>query len=96
MQFPAAKAASPRGASGELEALVHQIGRLVRHPAYRRSQVVSALLLRHLPAEAGYAWRGEAALLDRLKSAKLDPVTITHLIGSVQVEHARLRGPADA
>ncbi len=96
MQFSAAKNAnSPRG-SGDLDTLVRTIARLVRHPAYRRNRVVSPLLLRHLPVDGGYAWRGEDALLDRLRSAKLDPVSIDHLIGSAQSEYVRLRGPADA
>lgn len=96
MQFSGANKGSSPAASGGLDALVRQIGRLVRHPAYRRSRVVSAVLLRHLPTEGGYAWQGEAGLLDRLKAAKLDAATVNHLIGSVQVEQARLRGPADA
>ncbi|GJE38495.1 hypothetical protein [Methylobacterium persicinum] len=96
MQFSAAKNTSPFGASGGLDTLVRQIGRLVRHPAYRRNRVVSAVLLRHLPMEAGYSWQGEAGLLARLTSAKLDAATLNHLIGSVQAEYMRLRGPADA
>ncbi|MDQ0443956.1 hypothetical protein QO016_003464 [Methylobacterium persicinum] len=57
---------------------------------------MSAVLLRHLPMEAGYSWQGEAGLLARLTSAKLDAATLNHLIGSVQAEYMRLRGPADA
>lgn len=96
MQFSAAGKNGSAGDTNDLGLLVRQIGRLVRHPAYRRSRIVSALLLRHLPAEAGYAWNGEANLLDRLRMAKLDAATIGHLIGSVQDEQARLRGPCDA
>ncbi|MCJ2013327.1 hypothetical protein [Methylobacterium sp. J-076] len=79
-----------------MDTLVRLIGRLVRHPGYRRNRIVSALLLRHLPADAGYAWRGEAVLLDRLTRARLDGATLDHLLGSVQSEYTRLRGPADA
>ena len=85
---------SRASSAGDLNALVRQIARLVRHPAYRRNQIVSPMLLRHLPADAGYAWQGEAVLLERLTKAKLDDASIDHLIGSVQSEITRLRGPA--
>ncbi|MDP4006641.1 hypothetical protein [Methylobacterium sp. NEAU K] len=73
-----------------------QIGRLLRHPAYRRESVVSPLLQRHLPNDAGYAWNGEASLRERLGRAALDAASIDHLIRNVQAELVRLRGPSDA
>lgn len=78
-----------------LDALVLQVGRLLRHPAYRRASVVSPLLLRHLPLEAGYAWQGEALLRTRLARAGLDAASLDHLIGNARAELARLRAPAD-
>ena len=96
MRFSSAAQGSSSGGTGDLHTLVRQIARLVRHPSYRRAGVVSPLLLRHLPFDGGYAWQGEAALLDRLSRAKLDRASLDHLIGSVRSEYARLRGPADA
>jgi hypothetical protein len=86
------------GASTEtssVERLATHIGRLLRHPAYRRESVVSPLLRRHLPYDSGYAWDGEAALRTRLKSAALDEASLDHLIRNVQDELTRLRRPAD-
>mgnify|MGYP005993432921 FL=1 len=57
---------------------------------------MSALLLRHLPHDAGYAWHGEASLRTRLVGAGLDEASLDHLIRNVQAEHLRLRRPADA
>jgi hypothetical protein len=79
-----------------LDVLTAQIGRLLRHPAFRRESIVSSLLLRHLPNDAGYAWNGEAALRERLSRAGLDAASIDHLIRNTQAEIQRLRGPADA
>jgi len=79
-----------------LDMLTAQIGRLLRHPAYRRESIVSSLLQRHLPKEAGYAWNDEAALRERLGRAGLDAASIDHLIRNTQAEIQRLRGPADA
>lgn len=88
------------GASGSgpspIEMLAAQIGRLLRHPAYRRASIVSPLLLRHLPTDAGYAWNGEAALRARLTAARLDAASLDHLLRNVQDEVLRLRRPADA
>ncbi|MCJ2026899.1 hypothetical protein [Methylobacterium sp. J-067] len=96
MQFTSANRSGSPSGSGDLDSLVRQIARLVRHPAYRRNRVVSPLLLRHLPFDHGYAWQGEASLLDRLTKAKLDGASVQHLMGSVQSEYTRLRGPVDA
>jgi hypothetical protein len=96
MQFTSANQSGTSIGTGDLDSLVRHIARLVRHPAYRRNRVVSPLLLRHLPFDCGYAWQGEASLLDRLTRAKLDSTSLHHLIGSVQSEYIRLRGPADA
>ena len=96
MQFTSAKPTASKGGTGDLETLVRQIARLVRHPAYRRNRVVSPLLLRHLPSDGGYAWQGESQLRERLTRAKLDQASLDHLIGSAQSEYTRLRGPADA
>ena len=79
-----------------LDILTSQIGRLLRHPAYRRESVVSSLLQRHLPTDAGYAWNGEPALRERLGRAALDAASIDHLIRNTQAEILRLRGPKDA
>jgi len=88
------------GASGvgssSVEMLAAQIGRLLRHPAYRRGTIVSPLLLRYLPTDAGYAWNGEAALRARLKAAGLDAAKLDHLMRNVQDEVLRLRRPTDA
>lgn len=69
-----------------IEHLVVQIARLVRHRGFVRDKVVSALLLKHLPMDAGYAWSGEAALHARLVKAALDPTTLNHLIASARLE----------
>jgi len=95
MQLSAAQRNSAGMGGGDLDDLVRQIGRLVRHPAYRRNAVVSAVLLRHLPLDGGYQWQGEAALRDRLAKAKLDASTLNHLCVGARSELARLRGPAD-
>ncbi len=79
-----------------IRVLIVQVGRLLRHPAYRRERVVSPLLLRHLPFDAGYAWHGEDALGTKLAHAGLDIATLDHLIGNARAELARLRRPADA
>ncbi len=49
-----------------IDILVVHIGKLLRHPAYRRDSIVSPLLLRHLPHDSGYDWTGEATLRARL------------------------------
>lgn len=79
-----------------VEMLALHIGRLLRHPAYRRDSVVSPLLRRHLPYESGYAWAGEASLRVRLAGAALDAASLDHLIRNVQAEILRLRRPSDA
>jgi hypothetical protein len=79
-----------------VERLAVHIGRLLRHPAYRRDSVVSPLLRRHLPYDAGYAWNGEAALRTRLAAATLDEASLDHLLRNVQAELTRLRQPRDA
>lgn len=84
-----------RGTS-EVELLALHIGKLLRHPAYRRANIVSPLLLRHLPHAAGYDWNGEAALRERLRHAALDRASLDHLLRNVQEECLRLRRPADA
>ena len=86
----------PGPARSPVEILAEQVGRLLRHPAYRRASVVSPLLLRHLPADARYDWNGEAALRRRLVAADLDPARLEHLMRNVQAELLRLRRPADA
>jgi len=88
-------AGSSGSRSASVETLALHIGRLLRHPAYRRESVVSPLLRRHLPFEAGYAWNGEAGLRARLTSAALDEASMDHLIRNVQAEFLRLRRPAD-
>lgn len=84
------------GGSSSVDMLAAQIGRLLRHPAYRRGAIVSPLLLRYLPADAGYAWNGEAALRARLTAAGLDAAKIDHLMRNVQDEILRLRRPSDS
>ncbi|GJD37484.1 hypothetical protein [Methylobacterium aerolatum] len=79
-----------------LDDAIRQIGRLVRHPAYRRQAVMSAILMRHLPFDGGYQWAGEGALRTRLVSAKLDANTLSHLATTAGDEFRRLRGPPDA
>ena len=79
-----------------IDILAAQIGKLLRHPAYRRASIVSPLLLRHLPADAGYAWNGESALRTRLMAAALDAASLDHLIRNAQDEFQRLRRPAEA
>lgn len=79
----------------DVDLLTLYIGKLLRHPAYRRESVVSALLRRHLPYEAGYDWNGEASLRERLGHAALDPASLDHLLRNVQAEFLRLRRPAD-
>ncbi|WCS23149.1 hypothetical protein LOK46_18420 [Methylobacterium sp. NMS14P] len=88
-------AGSSGSRSSSVETLALHIGRLLRHPAYRREAVVSPLLRRHLPYEAGYAWNGEAGLRTRLAGAALDEASIDHLLRNVQAEFLRLRRPAD-
>ncbi len=80
----------------DVEVLAVQIGKLLRHPAYRRETVVSPLLLRHLPFDPGYAWNGEARLRTQLAAAALDAASLEHLIRNVRAELLRLRRPADA
>ena len=79
----------------DVEVLAVQIGKLLRHPAYRRETVVSTLLLRHLPFDPGYAWNGEAPLRTQLAAA-LDAPSLEHLIRNVRAELLRLRRPATA
>ena len=93
MRFTAAQRIAPGEGAGRVDELTRHIGRLLRHPAYRRGRVVSAMLLRHLPAEAGYAWRGEDSLRERLGRAALDVERLDHLICNARAELARLRGP---
>ncbi len=95
MQFTSANRSGSSSGSGDLDSLVRHIARLVRHPAYRRNRVVSPLLLRHLPFDCGYAWQGSEPPRPP-DPAKLDSASLHHLIGSVQSEYTRLRGPADA
>lgn len=95
MQFSAAKPDSAGGDGGPLEDLVRQIGLLLRHPSYRRNAVVSALVVRHLPFDSGYRWRGEIALRDHLLKAQIDAKMLNHLLVGTRVELARLRGPAN-
>jgi hypothetical protein len=78
-----------------IEVLAVHIGKLLRHPAYRRDSIVSPLLRRHLPHDSGYAWTGEATLRTRLASAALDEASVDHLIRNVQAEFLRLRRPSD-
>ncbi|MHB2204952.1 hypothetical protein [Methylobacterium sp. CM6257] len=88
-----------RGGGPEIsnvDILTLHIGKLLRHPAYRRESVVSPLLRRHLPYDSGYAWAGEADLRERLARAALDEASLDHLIRNVQAEFLRLRRPADA
>ena len=96
MQFSAANKNGTTAQPSALDDLVRQIGRLLRHPAYHRSTIVSAMLRRHLPFDGGYAWHGEALLRERLEKARLDRPTLDHLLGSVRGELLRLRRPADA
>ncbi|WP_430911223.1 hypothetical protein [Methylobacterium sp. sgz302541] len=77
-------------APDRLEELMAQIGRLMRHRAYQRDKIVSPLLLRHLPMDAGYAWQGEAALRERLVRASLDAKTVDHLIANARAEFATM------
>ncbi|MBP1180313.1 hypothetical protein [Methylobacterium sp. PvR107] len=79
-----------------VDLLALHIGKLLRHPAYRRASIVSPLLLRHLPHGSGYDWNGEAALRVRLRHAALDQASLDHLLRNVQDEFLRLRRPADA
>lgn len=74
-----------------VDALVLQIGRLVRHRGYARDKVVSGMLLKYIPADAGYAWNGEAALHTRLAKADLDTKTMDHLIASARLEIAMIQ-----
>lgn len=95
MQFEAAKRNGAGGDADPVDDIVREIARLVRHPAYRRGTIASAILLRHLPFDGSYAWKGEAILRDRLTKAKLDRTTLDHLRASARFELTRLRGPAD-
>ncbi|MCJ2048154.1 hypothetical protein [Methylobacterium sp. J-070] len=88
-------AAIPDVETSGVDTLVVHIGKLLRHPAFRRDSVVSPLLLRHLPYDAAYDWSGEAALRARLAAAGLDAASLDHLIRNVQAEVLRLRRPAD-
>ena len=96
MRFTAAKPIGQAPEEDRIGDLTRYIGRLLRHPAFRREQVVSPMLQRHLPPDAGYAWRGEAGLREQLTLARLDAVSLDHLIGNARSEFARLRGPVDA
>ena len=88
-------AGTPGRGLPSVERLATHIGKLLRHPAYRRESVVSPLLRRHLPFDAGYAWNDEAALRGRLAAAGLDEASLDHLIRNVQAEITRLRRPSD-
>lgn len=79
-----------------IAALTLYVGRLLRHPAYRRERVVSPLFLRHLPFDAGYAWHGEDQFRTRIARAGLDRASLAHLLGNAKAEFARLRTPSDA
>ncbi len=74
-----------------IDALVIQIRRLVRHRGFARDKVVSAMLLKYIPADAGYAWNDEAALHTRLVKADLDMKTVDHLIASASLEIVMIR-----
>jgi hypothetical protein len=87
--------ADSRRGTSSIDMLALHIGKLLRHPAYRRESIVSPLLRRHLPYDSGYAWDGEAGLRARLAGAALDESSIDHLIRNVQAEFLRLRRPAD-
>ena len=89
-----ADGASSKGPSS-IDRLAVHIGKLLRHPAYRRESIVSPLLRRHLPYDAGYAWNAEAGLRKRLAAAGLDEASLDHLIRNVQAEALRLRRPSD-
>ena len=78
-----------------VDLLALHIGKLLRHPAYRRASIVSPLLLRHLPHGSGYDWNGEAALRERLRHAALDQASLDHLLRNVQAECQRLRQPTE-
>ena len=72
--------------SAPIDALVLQIGKLVRYRGFARDKVVSGMLLKYIPTDAGYAWNGEAALQARLEKAALDTKTMDHLIASARIE----------
>ena len=95
MRHAAVKRIGTGERESRLDALVLHVGRLLRHPAYRRERVISPLLLRYLPSDAGYAWRGEELFRARLIRAGLDGASLDHLVGNARAELARLRGPVD-
>ena len=91
-----ANAGSSSKGPSSIDRLAAHIGKLLRHPAYRRDSIVSPLLRRHLPYDSGYAWNDEAVLRGRLAAAGLDEASLDHLLRNVQAECLRLRRPADA
>ncbi|WP_375462355.1 hypothetical protein [uncultured Methylobacterium sp.] len=52
---------------------------------------MSALLLKHLPIDAGYAWSDETALRARLVKAAFDAKTLDHLVASARFEMAMIQ-----
>lgn len=91
MRHESANRTASTGDRDPISELVRQIGRLLRHRAFERAKVVSPLLLRHLPPDAGYAWQGEAALRSRLAGAGLDAKSLAYLTANVQLELERIR-----
>lgn len=83
------RTSAPEGVD-RIEELVVQLGRLLRHRAYQREKIVSPMLLRHLPFDAGYTWQGEGNLRDRLRRAALDARTVDHLIANARTEYASM------
>lgn len=94
MWFANATKTSDDGGAQAIRDLVRQIGLLMRHPAYRRGNIMSPMLRRHLPSDPGYAWQGEEVLRERLVRAKLDSATLDYLRVGVQAELETLRKPA--
>ncbi|GJE58468.1 hypothetical protein [Methylobacterium trifolii] len=80
-----------RSEGESIEELIRLIKRLLRHRAYERTRIVSALLLRHLPHDSGYAWENEARLRERLTGAGLDAKTLDYLITNARLEFERLQ-----
>ncbi|MCJ2078314.1 hypothetical protein MKK68_22145 [Methylobacterium sp. E-016] len=86
MRSPVSKPRSIMSDRAQIDALVLQIGRLVRHRGYVRTNVASAMLLKYLPSDAGYDWRGEAGLQVRFHEAGLDLKTLEYLLTSARLE----------
>ena len=91
MRSPVWKPRSFMSDRAQIDALVLQIGRLVRHRGYVRTNVVSAMLLKYLPFDAGYAWKGEAGLQVRFHEAGLDLKTLEYLTTSARLEITRIQ-----